>query len=395
MTNLTTAFSQLKLGTNAQIKVALDQLRETGQTQSAAYVDLAKSKVEDAWKFVEELLVTVSDSEQRAHEAENKIESLSSDILTLEHKNKDLDAQVSLLEENLSLSRASNTQLTDELTEEKQKLQEVSQERNQERGKAANLQGQLNKLAGVEKELTDLKALNPHQLKAERDQAATKFNKEKLNHDATRIKLNSRISDLEHDVSVLNRRLVAVSGQKQHNTIMGSDKKTRFHVREYQGSNELRLEYDPALGTVDDLDWHIKVEAGNGICLHMGVSDFFTPLMPYCTEIDNLYPVELNEYLHKLLMEKLKDSHPRHIKLINAAKKEILPTKKELFTEQEVKWLQKAKFITLYDACTLTFGTFGVKIKKASGKSYDCALMNDLYKKVQALALLLKREHKF
>lgn len=176
---------------------------------------------------------------------------------------------------------------------------------------------------------------------------------------------------------------------------MGTDKKTRFHVREYQGSNELRLEFDPALGTVDDLDWHIKVEAGNGICLHMGVSDFFTPLMPYCTEIDNLYPVELNDYLHKFLMEKLKESHPRHIKLINAAKKEILTTKKELFTEQEIKWLQKARFITLYDACSLTFGTFGTKIKTAAGKSYDCALMNDLYKKVQALALLLKRDHSF
>ena len=143
------------------------------------------------------------------------------------------------------------------------------------------------------------------------------------------------------------------------------------------------------------LDWHIKVEAGNGICLHMGVSDFFTPLMPYCAEIDNLYPVELNDYLHKCLMEKLKESYSRHIKLINAAKKEFPTTKKDLFTEQEIKWLQKARLITLYDAYSLTFGTFGSKIKKASGKKYDCSLVNDLYKKVQGLTLILKHEHKF
>lgn len=168
MTNFITAFAQLKLGTNAQIKVALDQLKESGQTTSVAYVDLAKSKVEDAWKFVEELLVSVADSEQRALDAENKNKSLSSDVITLEHRNNELEAQMAQLEEKLTLSRTSNNQLSNELSEVNQQLQQVTRERNQERGKAANLQGQVNKFADVQKELADLKALNPQQLKAER-----------------------------------------------------------------------------------------------------------------------------------------------------------------------------------------------------------------------------------
>lgn len=395
MTNLETAFSELKLGTNAQIDVALNQLKESDQTTSFVYVDLAKTKVEKAWTFIEELLITVAESQQVALDAESKIETLSVDFRKLENRNNELEAEVTELKEQLSLANKSRTLLTDELSEVKQDLAEVTLERNREQGKAAQLQGQINKLSNIEKELSDLKALNPHQLKVERDQATNKFTKEKINHNATKSKLNNQILDLQHEVSALNNKLVAIAGQKQHQSIMGTDKKTRFHVREYQGSNELRLEFDPSLGTVDDLDWHIKVEAGNGICLHMGVSDFFTPLMPYCAEIDKLYPVALNDYLHKFLMEKLKETHPRHIRLIKAAKKEVLTTKTELFSEQEVKWLQKARLITLYDACSLTFGTFGTKIKNASGKSYDCALMNDLYKKVQNLALILKQEHKF
>ncbi len=395
MTNLETAFSELKLGTNAQIDVALNQLKESDQTTSFVYVDLAKTKIEKAWTFIEELLIKVTESEQRALDAESKNETLSEDFRKLENRNIELEAEVSELKEQLTLAGKSSTQLSSELSKVKQELEEVTRERNREQGKAAQLQEQINKLSNIEKELSDLKALNPHQLKVDRDQATNKFTKEKTNHIATKSKLNGLILDLRHEVNALNNQLVALAGQKQHKSIMGADKKTRFHVREYQGGNELRLEFDPSLRTVDDLDWHIKVEAGNGICLHMGVSDFFTPLMPYCAEIDNLYPVALNDYLHKFLMEKLKKTHPRHIRLINAAKKEVLTTKTDLFSEQEVKWLQKARLITLYDACSLTFGTFGTKIKTASCKSYDCELMNDLYKKVQNLALILKHEHKF
>ena len=74
---------------------------------------------------------------------------------------------------------------------------------------------------------------------AERDKAIKNFKKEKSNHSATKTRLHDKTLDLQHEVSALNNKLLAVAGQKQHKTIMGTDKKTRFHVREYQGSNEL------------------------------------------------------------------------------------------------------------------------------------------------------------
>lgn len=393
MSNFLNVLPQLKLSADAQIKVALDQLKESGQTRSFAYVNLAKTKLEGVWNFVDELLATAEHAELRALNAESKSQSLGSDVLTLELKNKELEAQALKLKEEVSLCRLKEKEQSSEISKANLELERTVRERNQEQGKVAMLEGKIKKMSSLQKELSDLKALNPHQLKTAFEQSSTKYNKEKKNHAATKLKLNTKIEDLEHEVSVLNKKLLLLSGQKKHKSFLGSDKKTYFHVREYQGSNQLRLEFDPSLSTINDLDWHIKIEAGNGICLHMGVSDYFTPLMPYSKEIDDLYPVQLNAYLHKFLLDKLEQSHPRHIKLIHDAKQEVLTTKHELFSEQEIKWLQKAKFITLYDACSLTFGTFGEKIKKAAGKSYDCQLMNDLYKKVQSLSFALKHKH--
>lgn len=179
-------------------------------------------------------------------------------------------------------------------------------------------------------ELQRLKSLKPDQLKSKN--AELKKEVSQLRSKGKEALKMAKERELDKEIMVvqtemiarLKKKLVKVEGQGEGETIVGPTG-TQFRVYSYEYG--LDFDVEPAhVAIVKGLDWHYVVRSDRGIYLKTPCSEWATPVIPECAELQSHWVPEIERQLHEHFLERLKDGHGKLVERVQWAKTRKLDT---------------------------------------------------------------------
>lgn len=186
------------------------------------------------------------------------------------------------------------------------------------------------------RELRRLQQLNPEKILSQLSKAKLKI-KDLQASVAEQAKIQRSIRDLENK---LEKKEEVVKTQQQmithlrnkliHHDGVGvgkeliSESGVRFVIMCYEYGHDFSVKSH--INLLTGLDWHCVVKSSMAINLSILCSEWATPYIPPCTEIDKHWHPDLPNHLHEVFMSRLKHSHPDLCARVEWAKDRQLTT---------------------------------------------------------------------
>lgn len=219
--------------------------------------------------------------------------------------------------------------------------------------------------AKLEKELADLKALNPSRLQ--------KKNKELRATNDERLKANQALKKNFNSTSeLLAERTIKLSKLTNLISEMNvelEDLRARINLydgnvckREFKGQNGLSAYIydfcwglstrpsDGSVTTVGDFDWHLEVRTNFGINVTISVTDWLVPFYPSCSDLADSWPDDIHNALAEIILERSQSTHSHLVDRYDWAKSVELDSVPGIKPRQ-LKLLNDSNFLSLYAAC--------------------------------------------
>lgn len=204
----------------------------------------------------------------------------------------------------------------------------------------------------------DWKKLKPEKLVVDnrklRDLLVKQKTKSKNSYEA----LELRFSNKCNEVKDLKDRVSNLSSLTMGEAIEGKCGDLTYYPMIIESSLDFTLEDDLCqLGSLD-LDWHFEILSSEGVSIHIGLTEWCTPILPFSTEIQKDWSTDIESYIHDAALQRIAHSHPNNFKMIIESQKVLLDSVPE-FTERELDMFRASGFTRLFDLVSISFNKFG------------------------------------
>ena len=240
------------------------------------------------------------------------------------------------------------------------------------------------------KQYHEWKKLNPEKLVKDLSIANNKIDDQKQRLQTSTQKLQGDISKKAKELRAVEERLVASVGKQVGEGIVGKKGKLTHYVMEIQSKLDSRPADDKyAHGFIDDVDFHYEIMSSTGVSVHTGLTMWAVPIIPFSTELQSDWNREIERVIHTTAVNKLKETHPNVVAMIDEAKATSIDEMHNLNSLQ-LEVLKNADYTNLYELVSLTYESFA-KTVLLIGETNDAA--NQIYDVIKAHGIALRVKH--
>ncbi|WP_122053602.1 hypothetical protein [Vibrio sp. Evd11] len=202
------------------------------------------------------------------------------------------------------------------------------------------------------------KKLDPDKLVAQNNKLSDLLSKQKSKSRVAYEALELRFSDKCNEVKELKDRVSNLSSLTMGEAIEGKCGDLTYYPMIIESSLDFTLEDDVCqLGSLE-LDWHFEVLSSEGVSIHIGLTEWCTPILPFSTEIQKDWSTDIESYIHGAALQRVAHSHPNNFKMI-VESKQVLLDKVPEFTERELDMFRASGATSLFDLVSISFNKFG------------------------------------
>lgn len=203
------------------------------------------------------------------------------------------------------------------------------------------------------RELKRLKQLAPDKVISQLTKAELKI-KSLQTSLVEQAKLEKKIRTNEDIVKTQQQMIAHLRDKLIHHDGVGHGKELisesgiRFFIMCYEYGHDFSVKSHIKL--LNGLDWHCVVKSSMAINLSIPCSEWATPYIPPCAEIDKHWHPDLPNLLHELFMNRLKQSHPDLCARVEWAKERQLTTLP--FVDQDKQRLLDSGYSNVFEVIT-------------------------------------------
>lgn len=182
--------------------------------------------------------------------------------------------------------------------------------------------------AGLRAELNHLKSLDPEGMKHKLHSVSNELKalKKKTKSQSKIVVPKEKEMQIPKAIesAVIDAELKRIVDGEGEGITLTTEKQVNYSFIGYNYRRTFSSE--SSLELLNDLHWHYHISSSLGISLSAPCTEWATPLIPPCTELEQNWHPDIFSTLHSIYMERLKPTHPQIVARVEWAKKRKLAT---------------------------------------------------------------------